>query len=259
MNPDRSEESDLSSDSDNQIYEAVNVNKTSDSDSQEEDNADNDNDMVSNSEYGLPSSSNGQQSSSKLKWDAADPDRVVIRDLPFTGIPPSGLLIRQDSIDYFRDIFTDEPLMQTFDESNKCALQVDIAKPHNLTQSELEQFIGILFLMSVVKMPSTRDCWDEHLQYEVISNVMSVRRFEQIKRFLHCNNSRSIPIDCTDKLYKIRPVIDTLLESFQLPAPTEYLCIVLKVKYLVSEFIQVRLKDVKVDQTFKPWAILQCI
>ena len=81
LNPDRSEESDLSSDSDNQIYEAVNDNKTSDSDSQEEDNADND--------------SNGKQSSSKLKWDAADPERVVVRDLPFTEIPPSGLLIDQ--------------------------------------------------------------------------------------------------------------------------------------------------------------------
>ena len=95
MNPDRSEESDLSSDSDNQIYEAVNDNKTSDSDSQEEDNADNDNDMVSDSEDGSPSSSNGKQSSSKLKWDAADPERVVVRDLPFTEVPPSGLLMDQ--------------------------------------------------------------------------------------------------------------------------------------------------------------------
>ena len=35
----------------------------------------------------------------------------------------------------------------------------------------------------------------------------------------------SIPIDCTDKLYKIRPVTDALLEYFQLSAPTEYICI----------------------------------
>ena len=104
--------------------------------------------------------------------------------------------------------------MRIVDESNKYALQVNITKPVNLTQSELEHFIGILFLMSIVKMPSTYDYWDQHLQHQNISNVMSVRRFETIKRFLHCNDNRSIPIDCTDKLYKIRPVTDTLREIF---------------------------------------------
>lgn len=49
---------------------------------------------------------------------------------------------------------------------------------------------------------------------------MSARRFGKIKNFLHWNDNRSIPIDCTDK---IRPVIDTSVEYFQLPAPIEYL------------------------------------
>ena len=58
LNPEISKESDLSSNSDNEIYEAVNDNKTSDSVSQEEDDADNDKDVVSSSEGDLPSSSN---------------------------------------------------------------------------------------------------------------------------------------------------------------------------------------------------------
>ena len=49
--------------------------------------------MVSSSEDNLPSSSNGAQSNSKLKWDSADLEHVVIRDFPLTGIPPSGPLI----------------------------------------------------------------------------------------------------------------------------------------------------------------------
>ena len=59
LNPEISKESDLSSNSDNEIYEAVNDNKTSDSVSQEEDDADNDKDVVSSSGGDLPSSSNG--------------------------------------------------------------------------------------------------------------------------------------------------------------------------------------------------------
>ena len=117
LNPGISGESDLSSDSDNEIYEAVNNNKTSDSDWQKEDEPENDSDVVT---HDLPSSSNGQQSNSKLKWHTADPEHVTIRDLPFTGIPSSGPLIPEEPIDYFRDIFTDELLLRTF-KSNKFA------------------------------------------------------------------------------------------------------------------------------------------
>ena len=133
LNPDISEESGLSSDSENEIYEAVNDNKTSDSGSQEEDDADNDNNVVSSSGDDLPSSSNGQQSNSKLKWDTADPEHVVIRDLPLS---PSGPLIPQEPIDYFRGIFTDELLMRIVGESNKYALQVDVTKCVNPFSAE---------------------------------------------------------------------------------------------------------------------------
>lgn len=64
LNPDISDESDLSLDSDNEIYQAVNDNKTSDSDAWEEDDADNDNDLVSSSGDDFPSSSSRQQSNS---------------------------------------------------------------------------------------------------------------------------------------------------------------------------------------------------
>ena len=64
LNPDISDESSVSLDSDKEIYQAVNDNKTSDSDAWEEDDADNDNDLVSSSGDDLPSSSSRQQSNS---------------------------------------------------------------------------------------------------------------------------------------------------------------------------------------------------
>ena len=66
------------------------------------------------------------------------------------------------------------------EEINKYALQIDIAKSMNFSKAELDQFIGILLLMSIVKMPNTRDYWEQSLQYKTISKVMPVRRFEQI-------------------------------------------------------------------------------
>ena len=64
LNPDISDESGVSLDSDKEIYQAVNDNKTSDSDAWEEDDADNDNDLVSSSGDDLPSSSSRPQSNS---------------------------------------------------------------------------------------------------------------------------------------------------------------------------------------------------
>ena len=110
-------------------------------------------------------------------------------------------------------------------ESNNYALQIDVKKPLNLTCKELEQFIGILFVMSIVKMPSTRDYWDKNIRYDKIADIMPIKRFEQIKRFLHVSDNMQMPKDCPDKLFKIRPLIDAFKERFQMIAPTEDLCI----------------------------------
>ena len=66
------------------------------------------------------------------------------------------------------------------EEINKYALQIDITKSMNFSKAELDQFIRILLLMSIVKMPNTRDYWEQSLQYKTISKVMPIRRFEQI-------------------------------------------------------------------------------
>ena len=95
----------------------------------------------------------------------------------------------QEPIEYFRDIRTDEFLFKMVEESNKYALQIDITKPLNLLKAELEQFIGILFLMLTVKMPSTQEYREQSLRYKTISKVMPIKHFEQIKRFLHCNDN----------------------------------------------------------------------
>ena len=53
---------------------------------------------------------------------------------------------------------------------------------------------------------------------ENFSSVMSSRRFELILKFIHLNDSESQPSrgePAYDKLYKVRPFLDILLENFQ--------------------------------------------
>ena len=56
-------------------------------------------------------------------------------------------------------------------------------------------------------------------QNDTFSYIMSGRRFELLMRYLHLNNSEQQPPRSSpdyDKLYKIRPLLDLLIKSFQL-------------------------------------------
>ena len=161
----------------------------------------------------------------RLVWKHIEVDKVAIKNIEFTGDLPEHLELQREPIDYFRQLITNEMLCHVVNETIKYSVQIDPSNPMKFSKEELEQFIGILFITSIIRMPSVRDYWDLATRYEKIANVMPVRRFEQIKRFLHFNDNEAIPKECPDRLYKIRPLIDLLKEKFRQFTPSEYICI----------------------------------
>ena len=115
-----------------------------------------------------------------------------------------------EPIEYCTRFLDDDFLNNIVEESNKYAIQTNPDKPLDLTKNELEQFIGILYAMSLVKMPSTRLYWSKEFYFDKVAGVMRINRFEKIKQFLHCNDNLARPENCDDRLYKIRPVVDAL-------------------------------------------------
>ena len=111
-----------------------------------------------------------------------------------------------EPIAFFQYFSTDEILQLISGESNKYAIQISPNKPLLLTKDELEQFIGILFMMSIVEISSTWSYWNMKISYEKIANIMSRNRFDEIKRFIHCNDHLQAPQPLTDPLYKIWPI-----------------------------------------------------
>ncbi|XP_065650717.1 piggyBac transposable element-derived protein 3-like [Hydra vulgaris] len=111
------------------------------------------------------------------------------------------------------------------EESNRYAIQCNPSSPLNLSCNELEQFIGILYAMSLVKTPSTRLYWSKEFYFEKVAGTMPVNRFEKIKKFLHCSDNLTRPKNFTDRLYKIRPLVDHLQKQFLNLKPSELLCI----------------------------------
>lgn len=156
-----------------------------------------------------------------MQWKTAKSDDVILKDIPFTGNPHLGSVLLQEPVNYFRNIISDEVIIRIIEENNKYTAQVDIDKPLNLISDELEE----LFLISVVRIPVTRDYWKRFLQYDGIASIMTIRRFEPIKRFLHCNDNENEDNDFQDKHFKICLLIDALKERFNLLVSTELLCI----------------------------------
>ena len=120
-------------------------------------------------------------------------------------------------LSYFRKFFTDDLLSLIVDQSNLYASQVNVNKPLNLTVNELEQWLGILLYMSVVKLPQSRFYWNKIFNCTFVTNVMSRNRFEEIKKCIHFSDNSKAPKrdeEGFDKLYKIRPLLDKIRACF---------------------------------------------
>ena len=158
-------------------------------------------------------------------WKVKKPDEVYRKDLPYEGDIELDDVDILEPIQYVRKFLSNKMLELIVDESNKYAIQKNPNQPLQLNQNELEQFIGMLYAMSIVRMPSTRMYWSREFYYDKVAEVMTVNRFEKIKRSIHCNDNLKRTEGCTDKLYKVRPIIDMLKQLFALLKHEEMLCI----------------------------------
>lgn len=94
------------------------------------------------------------------------------------------------------------------------------------TNIEIRKFIGLVAWMGLVKMPKIADYWsnDNLFHNNFAKNVMSRNRFEMLLRMFHFNDN--LLADTSDKLYKLKPLVDILTANFKsLYVPEEYVCI----------------------------------
>eukprot|EP00794_Sanderia_malayensis_P008587 gene8587-9505_t len=62
-------------------------------------------------------------------------------------------------------------------------------KSTNTNRKELEQLIGIMMKIGIVKMPRYQNYWSQSTHFAPIADVMSLNRFKQLRRFLHANDN----------------------------------------------------------------------
>lgn len=174
-----------------------------------------------------PTVKNQKAKSSKIKnkekhfWYPGHTKSFPVKDdIEFLGdvTLPDAILSLETPYEFFRYFFNDDVTDLIVKESNRYCDQKWPEKQRQLSQTELNQFIGICTLMSVIQMPNIRRYWAPITGNKLIKETMSVNKFEQIKQQLHFNdNENMIPRGDAkhDRIYKIRPLVNALIKRFQ--------------------------------------------
>lgn len=86
-----------------------------------------------------------------------------------------------------------------------------------VTREEMKSFLALMFLMGIIKKPEIAMYWstDPMLATPFSQSVMTRNRFQAIWSFFHVNDNALREENCQDRLYKVRPLLDELLERFR--------------------------------------------
>jgi hypothetical protein len=97
-----------------------------------------------------------------------------------------------------------------YKESSKTGKWSDI----NIT--EMKKFFAILILMGQVRKDSLKEYWstDPFIATNIFRELLTRNRFEHIWKAWHFSDNEEVS-GTTDRLYKIRPVLEYLVEKFQ--------------------------------------------
>ncbi|KAL7634844.1 UNVERIFIED_CONTAM: hypothetical protein RMT77_015221 [Armadillidium vulgare] len=135
-------------------------------------------------------------------------------------------------LEYFKYFFSDKLMSHIAEQTNIYCIQEKVKKNLNCSlidtdQNEIEQFLGILLFMGIYPLPQYRMYWNPKFYLPQITEALKggVNRFESIMRFIHFNDNSKIPDTNTssyDKLYKLRPILDSVLEKCKTIEPEEY-------------------------------------
>ena len=122
--------------------------------------------------------------STKTKMNPiADPPRQWRRKLPakvnneFVGEPfPDPPKKEMSPLEYFKLFFDDKLISHIAHQSNLYATQ-QAGKSQSTNSNEIEQYIGLLLMMGIIKLLQYRMYWENATRFPMIAAAMSINRF----------------------------------------------------------------------------------
>ena len=125
-------------------------------------------------------------------------------------------------LDYFYQ-FIDNDMFQILAENTNLYAVQKHGKSLDTNLKELEQIVGMVFRMELVRMPSSRMYWENDTRHAPVADIMSRNRFLNIIAKLHFVDNLSVTEkQQQDKLWKIRPWLNKFRENCLKLVPEEY-------------------------------------
>ncbi|KAL3201041.1 hypothetical protein MRX96_012874 [Rhipicephalus microplus] len=131
-------------------------------------------------------------------------------------------------ITYFRNFFDVTFLSHICEQSSLYSAQRNPNKVASMTVNDLEQFIGTLLTMSLMKLPQTRMYWSQRFRVSQVADTMTRDRWEEIKQSLHFSDNQEAPDQNgpeRNRLYKVRPLLDHLVAKCREIPKSQKLCV----------------------------------
>ncbi|CAH2088690.1 unnamed protein product [Euphydryas editha] len=113
---------------------------------------------------------------------------------------------KEAAIDYFFKFFSPDIITEITEQTNIYSVQLT-GKSIQLTENELQDFLAIHILMGIVQMPSYVDYWGNCFRFEQIADIMPLKRYQQIRRFLHFVDNN---LEDSDRYYKVRNISEMI-------------------------------------------------
>ena len=139
-----------------------------------------------------PGPSNNDKSKKRVfRWRKAEPPqfhRDVVED-SFSPVPED--FAKWTPLRFFKQFWDDEIMNMVVIQTNLYSVQKS-GSSINTTKEDIEQFIGIQMLMSIVKLPRYEMYRSTETRYEPIASTLSLKRYKKLRQYLHVvhNNER---------------------------------------------------------------------
>ncbi|XP_065684233.1 piggyBac transposable element-derived protein 3-like isoform X1 [Hydra vulgaris] len=156
-------------------------------------------------------------------WKKVPLDNDLIGDITFQEVPIEPIPDETTTLYEYFKMFVDDNLIDILAEQSSLYSCQSSGTSICVTSNEIESFIGVYFCMGLVKLPSVRSYWENFMNYDGVSSVLSRNRFLSILRYLHFVDNLKVTdeVKKNDRAWKLRPWLEKLRENFLKVSPEE--------------------------------------
>ncbi|XP_061382924.1 piggyBac transposable element-derived protein 2-like [Danaus plexippus] len=113
-------------------------------------------------------------------------------------------------LDYFYFFFSPDLITDIVYNTNLYAVE-QLGRSIQLTEDEIKSFLAIQIMMGIVQMPAYTDYWARKTRYPLIADLMPLKKYQQIRRYIHFVDNT---LQDSDRYFKIRPLMEKIRKNF---------------------------------------------